>query len=305
MENLPLVSVITPTFKRPDTLPRTINSVLNQTYPNVEIIVIDDNNPDTEGRRHTEEIMAPYANNPRVKYIKHDHNKNGAAARNTGVRHSNAKYIALLDDDDEYLPGKIEAQVKLLESLSDEWGACYSMAYTKKENAPYVPLSEKREGDLYLKALTRELSFLAGSNLMVKKSVYEEVGGFTETFTRNQDKEFVTKVLKKYKLAYSSVPGLIVYIHGNYSHVNFMDVDLKYYELFRDQIEALDTDDRKEFERIFRRDMFFHALRLDKNFSYCFKELIFHKVPFFSTIFYVLKQAWKSFFPAKTLESVK
>lgn len=305
MNSLPLVSVITPTFNRPDTLPRTIDSVLNQTYPNVEIIVVDDNNPGSEGRKHTEEIMAPYANNPRVKYIKHEYNKNGAAARNTGVRNSSAKYIALLDDDDEYLPKKIEAQVELMESLSEEWGACYSMAYTKKENAPYIPLNEKREGDLYLKALTRELSFLAGSNILVKKNIYEEVGGFTETFIRNQDKEFVTKVLKKYKLAYSPVPGLIVYVHNNYSHVNFMEVDLKYYELFKDQIEALDKNDRKEFERIFRRDMFFHALRLDKNFSYCFKELACHNVPFFATVFFVIKQVWKRLIPTQTIDNVK
>lgn len=305
MDNLPLVSVITPTYKRPDTLPRTIDSVLNQTYPNVEIIVIDDNNPETEGRRHTEEIMVPYADNPRVKYIKHEHNKNGAAARNTGVRHSNAKYIALLDDDDEYLPGKIEAQVKLMESLSDEWGACYSMAYTKKENGPFVPLRECREGFLYLEALTRNLSFLAGSNLLVRRSVWDEVNGFTETFKRNQDKEFTTKVLKKYKLAYSSEPGLIVYVHTERRNVSFLDVDRQYYELFKEQIESLSPNDRKVFDRVYKRDMFFHALRSDRNYRYCIYELAHHNVPWFSTSWYVIKKAWESFFPSKTLDNVK
>ena len=304
-KELPLVSVITPTYKRPEKLPRAIDSVLNQTYPNVEIIVVDDNNPETEGRKLTELIMSSYINNPRVKFIKHECNKNGAAARNTGVKHSVAKYIALLDDDDEFLPNKIQSQVDVMESRDDSWGACYSMAYSKKENMPYIPLQEKREGYLYLEALTRELSFLAGSNLMVRRTVWDEVGGFTESFLRNQDKEFTTKILKRYKLAYCPVPGLIVYIHNEKLNACILDVDRQYYESFKDQINALSLEDRKEFDRIFKRDMFFHALRADHNYKYCFHELIRHNVPWVSTMLYVVNKAWKSKFPPKTVEVVK
>lgn len=300
----PLVSVIIPTYKRPEKLPRAINSVLNQTYPNVEIIVVDDNNPGTDGRRLTEQIMEPYTENPRVKYIKHERNMNGAVARNTGAAHSNAKYIALLDDDDEFLPKKIESQVKTLENRSDDWGACYSMAYSKKENMPYIPLQEHREGSLYLCALTRELSFLAGSNLMVRRSVWDEVGGFTETFLRNQDKEFTTKILKKYKLAYCPEPGLVVYIHTEKLKTCVLDVDRQYYESFRDQIEALSDSDRKTFECIFKRDMFFHALRADYNYMYCFKEIIHHNVPWFATMLYIIKKAWNSKFPPKPVDNI-
>ena len=121
----PLVSIIIPTYKRPDTLDRAINSVLNQTYKNIEVIVVDDNNPDTEARSKTEHIMSVYADNPRVRYIKHEKNKNGSAARNTGARYSQAKYVAFLDDDDEFFPEKIEAQVKRLEELPDEYAVCY------------------------------------------------------------------------------------------------------------------------------------------------------------------------------------
>lgn len=305
LTNLPLVSVVIPTYKRPEWLSRAINSVLKQTYPNVEVIVVDDNDPYTDGRRSTEEIMTLYAGNSQVKYIKHEHNMNGAVARNTGVRHSKAKYIALLDDDDEFLPNKIQAQVEVLENRSSEWGACYSMAYLKKENGPYLPLKENREGSLYLESLARELCLLAGSNLLVRKDVWDEVGGFTENFKRNQDLEFTARVLKKYKLAYSPEPGLIVYIHTEKRNVSFLDVDKQYYELFRDQIESLSKDDRKKFERIFKRDMFFHALRSDKNFKYCFSEYFHHNVPWISTIGYVIKKAWESLFPINTLDKIK
>ena len=99
--NTPLVSVIIPTYKRPDYLDRAIDSVLNQTYNNIEIIVVDDNNPNTEGRERTEKIMRRYENNPHVIYIKHEYNKNGSAARNTGFKASHGVYLAFLDDDDQ------------------------------------------------------------------------------------------------------------------------------------------------------------------------------------------------------------
>ena len=300
----PLVSVVIPTYKRPNKLSRAIDSVLNQTYPNVEIIVIDDNDPDTEGRMQTEHIMEAYISNSRVIYIRHDRNKNGAAARNTGAKFSKAKYIALLDDDDEFLPRKIESQVEKLENLSSEWGACYSMAYMKKPNKAYIELQENREGYLYLKALTRELTILAGSNLLVRKCVWDEVGGFNETFKRNQDIEFTTRILKKYKLAYSPEPGLIVYIHSDQLNVKVLDVDNQYYNLFRDQIESLNPIDRKEFERVFKRDKFFHALSNDHNYKYCIRALIKHNVQWRDTFSYHLKRAWNRLLPARTVERV-
>ena len=84
MEN-PKVSVITPTYKRSGMLPRAIKSVLNQSYQNIEIIVVDDNNPDTEWRIATEERMQEFKDDPRVMYVKHEKNMNGSVARNTGI----------------------------------------------------------------------------------------------------------------------------------------------------------------------------------------------------------------------------
>ena len=303
-DTLPLVSVIIPTYKRPEKLHRAINSVLKQSYPNVEIIVVDDNDPISEGRQLTELIMEPFSHNQRVKYIKHDCNMNGAVARNTGVKHSTAKYIALLDDDDEFLPKKIEAQVAILEERSMEWGACYSQAYIKKTDKPYIVLQEKREGNLYMEALTRQLHILAGSNLMVRKSVWDELGGFTESFLRNQDIEFTTRILKKYKLAFCPEPGLVVYIHDEKLAVSVLDIDNQYYEQFRSHIEALNPQERSEFERIFRRDKFYHALSNDHNFKYCFREFFFHRVGWFDTAFFLLQKFWNKFFPTKTVDKI-
>ena len=90
-----LISIIIPTYGRPTTLKRSIDSVLSQTYSKIEIIVVDDNNPDTESRKETEEVMSTFSDS-RIKYLKHEHNKNGSAARNTGIRKASGKYIGIL-----------------------------------------------------------------------------------------------------------------------------------------------------------------------------------------------------------------
>lgn len=187
MNPLVLVSVVIPTYKRPIYLKRAIDSVLNQTYENVELIVVDDNNPDTPARLETEDLMAHYSDNPKVKYLKHDKNRNGSAARNTGWRAATGEYITYLDDDDEIAPEKIAKQVHCLEALDISWGACYTAYYVHKSNGGYQVSSEKRSGTLYVEALMRTLFMGSGSNLLLRKSVVDEIGGYDESFERNQD----------------------------------------------------------------------------------------------------------------------
>ena len=79
---MPLVSVIIATYRRPENLNNAINSVLNQTYPNIELIVVDDNDNNSEYRVSTEKIIDKFSENTKLKYIKHKKNSNGAVARN-------------------------------------------------------------------------------------------------------------------------------------------------------------------------------------------------------------------------------
>ena len=83
-----LVSIIIPTFKRPGMLARAIESCLKQTYKNIEILVVDDNNPDTEGRIETEKFMQQYNDVKQIRYIKCKQNGGGAVARNEGIKNA-------------------------------------------------------------------------------------------------------------------------------------------------------------------------------------------------------------------------
>lgn len=256
----PLVSVIIPTYKRPEKLPRAIASVLNQTYSNVEIIIVDDNNPETDARKRTEEIMSTYADNPRVRYIKHEKNKNGSAARNTGARYSQAKYVAFLDDDDEFLPEKIAAQVKRLEELPDEYAVCYTKVVFEKENGNISESKENREGDLFFDALTRELSFQAGSNLFIRKEVFDSIGGFDESFKRSQDKEVVTRLLQHHKIAYAPVKGVLAHVYEDHSFVNPFEITAYYVEKMKPFVDALDSNMRRNFYKVINRQLFYYSV---------------------------------------------
>lgn len=258
--NNPLVSVITPTYKRPEKLPRAIASVLNQTYANVEIIIVDDNNPETDARKRTEEIMAPYADNPKVKYIQHECNKNGSAARNTGAKASSAKYLAFLDDDDEFFPEKIEAQVKRLEELPAEYAVCYTSVVYEKENGGIIESSENREGDLFFDALTRELSFQAGSNLFIRKDVFDSIGGFDKTFKRSQDKEVVTRLLQHHKIAYAPVKGVLAHVYDDHSFVNPFEVTAYYVEKMKPFVDSLDSNMKRNFYKVINGQLFYYSV---------------------------------------------
>lgn len=106
----PLVSVVIPTCNRADLLRRAIDSVRNQTYKEIEIIVVDDASSDG-----TPEVVA-HISDDRLRYLRHERNRGGAATRNTGIQAATGDYIAFLDDDDEWEPDKTEIQMAALKS---------------------------------------------------------------------------------------------------------------------------------------------------------------------------------------------
>lgn len=263
-----LVSVIIPTYKRSEKLPRAINSVLNSTYKNIEIIVVDDNDPDDEYRQQTEVRMTKlYSQDNHVLYIKHECNKNGAAARNTGFRHSKGEFIMFLDDDDEFLPLKIEKQVNCLNESDDSWGACYTRYLDINEKGKIVSKCyESQSGNLLEYELARNLFVHAGSNLMVRRSVVEELNGFDETFLRNQDVEFLVRLLKHYKLRFVDYIGLKVYVHPRKYVIDYVQITENYLKKFSQEIDALPIERANKIYKMIGLQLIRNALE-KKQFS--------------------------------------
>lgn len=284
------VSVIIPTYKRPDTLDRAIRSVLDQSVKDVEVIVVDDNNPDTEGRALTEAKMTQFAEEPRVRYIKHERNKNGSAARNTGARAATGEWVAFLDDDDEYLPKKLESQLSALEGRDEEWACCYSKYATRKQGKEPVESNEHREGNLYLEALMREFHIASGSNLIVRKTAFDAINGFDESFIRNQDIEFLTRLLQKFKIAYSDYCGLIVNLHTNHSYFDEQEIIDQYVARFQPFVSALTPEEQALFNRKINQQRFFDYFRVKHDFRKCFAMIRRGDVSFKDAASYTMKR---------------
>lgn len=289
MEYNKKVSIIIPTYKRPTTLRRAIDSVLNQTYSNIEVIVVDDNNEGDQYRAETEKLMFEYINNEKVKYIKHIKNMNGSVARNTGIKNSQGTYIGFLDDDDEFISNKIEYQVNLMEELDSTWGACYT-GFRKEKNGKILEVSsENREGYLKNEALMRTLYINAGSNLLVRRSVIEEINGFDESFRRNQDLEFLFRILDKYKLAYVNYCGLVVHFDSRITKNTIDDIDKidkNYIDTFKNYIDELPYKEQKKLYLMINLDKF-KILLLRKQIKLLIKHVIDKKINLVILIRYI------------------
>src|ERR1700737_4457090 len=117
---MPKVSVIIPTYNRAELLRSAIISVLTQIFQDFEVIVVDD-----ASRDNTQNVVHSF-NDRRIRYIRNGMNKGDAVARNVGITNSSCEYIAFLDDDDEWLPEKLEKQINLLENSSPNVGVVHT-----------------------------------------------------------------------------------------------------------------------------------------------------------------------------------
>lgn len=181
-----IVTIIIPTYKRADMLTKMVNALLNQTYKSIEIIVVDDNNPDDEYRKTTEQIMTQFADEIRVVYLKHPYNMNGSAARNTGFACAKGKYICFSDDDDIFFETKIEKQVEFLNSFS-EYSACCCECKQNGKEIHYANKSDYTD-DILLMNRTPQTS-----GIMFRRTAIEKLNGFDTSYIRHQDYELLLR----------------------------------------------------------------------------------------------------------------
>ncbi len=201
----PLVSVILPTYNRANTISRAVDSVLNQTYSNLELIVIDDGSTDNTG-----DIIAAI-DDERVKCIRKSKSEGAGAARNTGIKHSQGKLVAFQDSDDEWLPDKLSIQVEALQAANPKVAMVYSPMIrvyeeTKKECFFPSPIFGPETQDFYRKALALEVMGIGIQSCLIRKSALQHVGGFDEKLPKWIDLELFIRLAKEYQFQYIDQP---------------------------------------------------------------------------------------------------
>lgn len=190
-----LVSVIIPTYNRPDALKRAIASVLDQTYSNVEIVVVNDAGADVECV--IEELNA----RGNLLYVRHLKNRGLAAARNTGIRASHGKYVAYLDDDDVYYPHHIERLVTALETT--EYKVAHTEAYRshqEKRDGRYVEIQKTNPylGDVNHEGLLVR-NLVPVLCVMHEKACLDDVGYFDEALPTHEDWDLWIRMSRRYR----------------------------------------------------------------------------------------------------------
>jgi glycosyltransferase involved in cell wall biosynthesis len=208
----PLVSVIIVTIGRPELIPRAIQSVLNQTYVNFELII-----GDVSGKNETKAIVSEYPD-PRIRYIKIEHEIDPAKTINGLITGSGGEFIAFCDDDDEWISdAKLQKQVDLINQLGGEYGIIYNWYEVWDDGKDELIELRKpvAEGDIFLKMLGDNV--MAGTpNLLIRKSLFDTYGGWIEGTIYTTDHLMLTKLSQSTKVSY--VPEILVRVHHNHMY---------------------------------------------------------------------------------------
>lgn len=249
---MPKVSIVMPTYKRTwKFLGRALNSLRGQTYKDIEIIVIDDSPSDYAGRQDIIDRMAEVCRQDiRVKYLINEKNLGGSLARNRGIAAATGEYITFLDDDDEYLPMKVEHQLQFM--LEQDCDMSYENRIMYDTNNKIIDVRDKSDitafdNDTLLRYhLTKQI--VGTTTFMYKTDKLREIDGFVDAKMGQEFFLMLKTIEKGLKIRYLNICDTKTYIHqeGRISDgKNKIDGENRLYEFKRTYFSRLTPSERK------------------------------------------------------------
>jgi glycosyltransferase involved in cell wall biosynthesis len=203
---VPTVSVVIPTYNRDAVVTRAIDSVLTQTYDDFEVVVVDDCSTDD-----TRAVVEEY-DDARIRYIRHDENQGACAARNTGIEHSDGRYVAFLDSDDEWDETKLAKQVKCMERAPESVGVVYIGYRVKRSDDVELGQVPSKRGDIHRDQLAKDW-VSPTSAVLVDRECFESVGTFDTDLAARQDYDMWLRLSRHYEFDY--VKEALVTLHAD------------------------------------------------------------------------------------------
>ena len=282
--NKELISVVIPTYKRYDELLKALDSVKKQTYPNLEVIIVDDNEDFKLSKKIEKTIKKEYKD---YIYVKNEHNLGGSETRNRGIELSKGNYISFLDDDDEYYPTKIEEQYNMFVEKGDEKLAlvyCYGdILYPNGK-------TEKERTCFRGKCLVDQMKGnIAGTSFwLAKKDALVKVGGFTKIHS-HQDGVVLLKLLANSYIIDLVEKDLVKYhFHskdGGITSINdkIVQADIEYFELCKSYFNLLSKKQQRSVILKYYDDRNFNLVILNRkkeikeDIKYLFKKYLITK----------------------------
>lgn len=208
----PLVSVIIPCYNRTAVIGRAVQSVLHQTYPSFETIVVDDGSADHQALAARLEQFG----DSRLRLLRHPVNRNGAAARNTGVLESRGELIAFLDSDDEWMPEKLELQVRKFQELRSSQAVVYSQSLVlttenTNSNENIWPKFSIAPGERMADYLFLHRGYLPTPSMLLSRALALATP-FNEQLRRHQDYDLLLR-LEAQGCAFCMIEKPLVTVH--------------------------------------------------------------------------------------------
>lgn len=243
-----LITAIITTYHREfNYIKRAIRSIENQTYSDIEIVVVDDNQ---DGNVFSVALQKELKNYPEVRYIKQDGNKGACAARNLGIKDARGTYVAFLDDDDEWLPKKIEEQMWVFEqNQSVKLGLVFCNGYIVNEERPegktlYQP-GMRNMCPTYMDMLYADYIGSTSQPLILKEAVVR-AGYFDETLPARQDYDMWIRISREYEMIGIDKPLFLYYRHageqitssGKKSLLGYLTIYYKYLKDYKTSPKA-------------------------------------------------------------------
>lgn len=205
-----LISVVIPTYNREATIKATLESILQQTYRNLEILVVDDASNDNTGK------VIRSINDPRIYYFKNKKQMGANISRNIGIEHAKGKLIAFCDSADTWAAEKLEKQLQIMQETSAEIIFC-AEEVTDKKNTYIIPFATQKAmvlQDRLLELLSSE-NCIDTSTLLVEKKCFDEVGIFNLELPRLQEYEWMIRAAQKFRVAYLDEVLVSAFIRGD------------------------------------------------------------------------------------------
>jgi glycosyltransferase involved in cell wall biosynthesis len=215
--------------------------VLAQSFTDFEVLVADDASTDDTGE------MLRRIGDPRIRHLRHEKNKGVSAARNTALAHASGEFIAFLDDDDEWLPEKLNVQVDLLGKASASVGLVYGGFYNLNgsTNQVEIVVMPSQRGRLF-EALLRRGSFSHASAILARAECFERVGLFDVSIRYGEDFDMWLRIAKEYEIDFVPMPVARRYMHPDGLTQNYAAIISgsemllkKYNDFFREHSSVL------------------------------------------------------------------
>lgn len=243
-----LVTVIIPSYDRPDQLTQAIESVAQQTIDSIELLIVDDFSP-TPVQTQIREIDLAFFS--KWSIIRHSENRGAAAARATGLDHASGEYIAFLDDDDSWEPHKLERQLASFNESGSEVGISYTgMRHVGAEGNTIRTHEPTVEGNLTKTLLCRNVVG-SYSTVMVRREAVEQTGSPDPSFPSWQDLEWYIRLSLNWEFTVVSEPLTIIHHDDDRDQISddFHTIKTESFELFIEKFRPIAEEHGILFER--------------------------------------------------------